>query len=87
MTNNIEVTGDPIPINRIRQFTEILGATGGRYLRNPIKYGEVYRVDYVPGDYNLQNKRWNRVNTDIKEVRKDQVWRTIIRRLNPLNWK
>lgn len=87
MNNTIEISNQPIPINRIRQFTEILGATGGRYMRNPILSGEVYRVEYVPGDYSLQNKRWNRVNSEIKEIRKDQLWRRVLRRLNPSNWR
>jgi len=75
------IHNDPVPAERIRQFHEILCATGGRYLRNPHKVGSVVLCDYAPGDYKAQCEAWNRITTPIKEVRKDQWWRKLARRL------
>lgn len=77
----MHVSNDPIPKNRMRQFHEILCATGGRYTSNPRDCGDVMRVDYAPGDYRAQNEAWRQVTTDVKEVRKDQWWRRMLRRM------
>ncbi len=79
------VRNDPIPIERMPQFIELLGSTGGRFLTNPRLYEHegVYRCDYKPGDYETFCMVWRRLITPIKEVRKDQWWRKAIRRLLP----
>ena len=77
----MHVSNDPIPKHKMRQFHEILCATGGRYTSNPRDCGDVMRVDYAPGDYKAQNEAWRRANTEIKEVRKDQWWRRVLRRM------
>ena len=56
----MHVSNDPIPKNRMRQFHEILCATGGRYTNNPRDCGDVMRVDYVPGDYRAQSVAWRK---------------------------
>jgi hypothetical protein len=77
----MHVSNDPIPKNRMRQFHEILCATGGRYTSNPRDCGDVMRVDYAPGDYRAQNEAWRRVTAGVTEVRKDQWWRRVLRRM------
>ena len=76
----MQVFNEPIPKNKIKQFHDILCATGGRYLKNPVLVGNEYRVSYAPGDYIRQQKAWRMVTEDISEVRKDQLWRKALRR-------
>ena len=71
----MRVRNDPIPKNRLQQFDEILKATGGRYVDNPRDCGDVYRVDYDPGDYKKMCELWRRATTEVVEVRRDQWWR------------
>ena len=75
------VFNDHIPKNRMRQFHEILCATGGRYIGNPRDCGDVVRIDYAPGDYKAQSEAWRRITADVAEVRKDQWWRRMLRRV------
>ncbi len=77
------VRNDPIPESRINQFHEILCATNGRYLCNPfhVSGDGVYLCDYAPGDYAAQCEAWSRVITNIKEIRRDQWWRKLLRRV------
>ena len=77
----MHASNDPRPKNRMRQFHEILCATGGRYTSNPRDCGDVMRVDYAPGDYKAQSEAWRRITSDVKEVRKDQWWRRVLRRM------
>lgn len=77
----MHVSNEAIPKHKMRQFHEILCSTGGRYTSNPRDYGDVVRVDYTPGDYKAQRDAWCRVITDVKEVRKDQLWRRLLRRI------
>lgn len=74
---------EPIPENKMRQFHEILCATGGRYISNPEYYPNLgeWRVSYTHGDYAAMNNAWRMVNQDVKEVRKDQRWRRMLRRV------
>lgn len=72
-----------IPVARMGRFHEILLATDGRYLRNPLLIGETYQVDYEPGNYAEQSVLWQRYITPIREVRRDQWWRRALRRLRP----
>lgn len=69
-----------VPQEKMGQFHAILCATGGRYLRNPLLlYGGV-EVHYEPGDYVAQLEAWTRCVTPIREVRRDQWWRRMLRR-------
>jgi hypothetical protein len=77
----IQITNHPIPKNKMRQFHEILCTTGGRYIRNPRDCGDVIRCDYIPGDYTEQQIAWNLIANDIREIRKDQWWRMLLRRI------
>lgn len=77
----MHISDDPIPKDKIKIFHDILCATGGRYTSNPRDCGNVMRVDYTPGDYRAQCEAWSRVITPIKEVRSDQWWRRLLRRL------
>lgn len=69
-----------IPVSKFSQFHEILCSTGGRYLRNPELVGIYYYVQYEPGDYNAHKYAWARCVTQIREVRKNQWWRVMLRR-------
>lgn len=76
----MHVSNEPISKSRMRQFHEILCATGGRYTSNPRDCGNVMRVDYTPGDYKAQSEAWRQITSDVKEIRKDQWWRRVLRR-------
>ena len=73
-----------VPIEKIKEFHKILCATGGRYLQNPYQVGERVRVHYETENYAAHNEAWLRVITPIKEVKKDQFWRIVIRRIKLL---
>lgn len=77
----MHISNDPIPKNKMKIFHEILCSTGGRYTSNPRDCGDVFRVDYSPGDYKAHCEAWLRVTTQVKEVRKDQWFRRVLRRL------
>lgn len=77
----MQVSNQPVPKEQMRKFHEVLCATGGRYVNNPRDCGDIMRVDYVPGDYKAQCEAWARATQDVKEVRKDQLWRLLIRRV------
>jgi hypothetical protein len=79
MDNGIRISNEPIPKNRMRQFHEILCATGGRYTSNPRDCGDVFRCDYVPGDYKAQSDAWLLITKTVNESRKDQLWRRLLR--------
>lgn len=69
-----------IPVSKFSKFHEILCSTGGRYLRNPELVGIYYYVQYEPGDYKAHRDAWARCVTQIREVRKNQWWRVLLRR-------
>jgi hypothetical protein len=75
----ITIYGEKIPIEKWDQFNEILKATGGRYVGNPCPMTRCVLVSYEPGPET--QARWARCNEDVKEVRKDQLWRRMLRRL------
>lgn len=75
------VKNQPIPADKMRRFHEILVSTGGRYLCKPLRIGDSYIVDYTPGDYEEHSCLWQSYITPIKEVRRDQWWRRILRRV------
>lgn len=77
----MHVSNEPIPKKKLLQFHEILCATGGYYTSNPRDFGDVVRVDYVPGDYKAQSEAWARCTKDVIEVHKDQWWRKLYRRV------
>ena len=70
-----------IPAGKMGRFHEILVATGGRYLHNPLLIGQSYMVDYAPGDYVQQSRLWEQAIKPITEVRRDQWWRKLLRRV------
>lgn len=77
----MKVYNDRIPKHKLSQFDEILKATGGRYLSNPrfSRHDDCFRVDYIPGETTSQT--WSRCLEDVGEVRKDQWWRKLLRRM------
>lgn len=79
---SVRVSNDPIPKQLFSQWHEILVATGGRYLGTPRAIGSDIRVDYEPGDYAEQCRRWRVVTMPIREVRRDQWWRRLMRRFS-----
>ena len=83
----IHVSNDPIPANKLGQFHEVLCACGGRYRGNPrdcTKHEGVYRVDYSYDPTTGFDARLRRCIEDVREVRRDQWWRRLLRRLaNP----
>ena len=77
------ITTEFIPLNKLQDFIQILGITGGRFLSNPVQYPnkkQVY-VHYVHGDYKKFYELWNNLNLVIKEVDRNQKWRVLLRRL------
>lgn len=62
------------------KFHEIMCATGGRYISNPVHVVDGVKVHYSPGDYAAECKAWEQYNTPIREVRVDQAWRRALRR-------
>jgi hypothetical protein len=68
-----------IPKEKFSQFHEVLCATNGRYLENPIDCSDTIHVVYEPGPDT--ESRWNLYNEDIVEIRKDQWWRILSRKL------
>jgi len=74
----MHVSNDPIPKAMMRQFHEILCATGGRYTSNPRDCGGVMRVDYVPGDYNAQSAAWQKATREAEEACGGQAWKRVL---------
>lgn len=71
-----------IPSRKLWQFHEIMCATGGRYNRNPLWISDdTVEVCFQPGDYMKMQQALDRVMVDITEIRKDQWWRKILRRV------
>lgn len=80
----IRVFNDPIPVRKMLQFHEILCACGGRYLGTPrdcVKHEGCYRADYSYDPTTGFDARWRRCVEDVREVRKDQWWRKLLRRV------
>jgi hypothetical protein len=75
------IVTDYIKKEKFQQFHEILCVTGGRYLRKPLQLFDTVEVHYEPGDYAAECKAWRLCTAQIKEVRKDQVWRKILRKI------
>lgn len=70
-----------IQVEKFARFHEILCSTGGRYLRDPVRSWDGVRVYYEPGDYETQCKLWRQYLTPIRETRRDQWWRVVLRRV------
>lgn len=80
--SGITVRNERVPANKLAAFQEILRCTGGYFLSNPRPLkDDLYLVDYEPGDYRAQTEAWSRCMTPIREVRKDQRWRRLLRRI------
>ena len=70
-----------VPAEKMNQFHAILSATGGRYLRDPILSRGQVHVYYEAGDYAAHCEAWSRCVTQVREVRRDQLWRRVLRRI------
>ena len=70
-----------IPAEKFAQFHDIMCATGGHYITNPLPLWSTVCVSYVPGDYKTQRELWSRCVTKLRENRSDKWWRIVIRRL------
>lgn len=70
-----------VPVEKMKQFHDILCATGGRYVRDPLELFGTFEVCYEPGDHAAQREAFDRCVTPIKEVRRDQWWRVLLRRV------
>jgi hypothetical protein len=76
----VKTHNQPVPLDKIKQFHEILVACGGRYIGEPTKFENEYRVSYQYDDVQAQNThnfRWSRIYTPIEEKRTDQWWRKL----------
>jgi hypothetical protein len=68
---------EPIPEGKLAIFDSILKACGGRYLSNPQKSIDGWRVSYEYEDIESANehgRRWRRATTDIIEKRRKTFW-------------
>lgn len=70
-----------IPNEKLKQFAELLSFCGGRFTHNPSIGKKQTLVSYEIDDYARFSKAWVRINTQIIEKRKDELWRIIFRRL------
>lgn len=70
-----------IPANKIGAFNDVLVATGGRYLQNPLIMGNKALVKYEPGDQYKHLEMWNYITKPIIEKRSDQWWKILLRRI------
>lgn len=80
----ITTNHEPIPKEKLYQFQDILGRSGGRFLSNPYEEKDCYRVSYSFDDvYESRkfNHKWNLVTQEIIEKRSDQWWRILGRRI------
>jgi hypothetical protein len=68
-----------VELNKVKQFDEIIKATGARYLSTPRYLKYEFRADFEPGETTLE--KLTQMETDILEVRKDQWWRKLLRRI------
>lgn len=79
----MRITNEPVSKARFMAWHDILADTGGRYIGAPRDCGDHYRVTYEPGDYKEQQRRCRDMFTPISEIRRDQWWRRMLRRLAP----
>lgn len=77
----VTVNNQKIPLSHFQTFHELLCHCGGRYLANPRQVDDHVRVSYTVEDYPGMSAGWLRVTTVIREVRRNQRWRVILRRL------
>lgn len=69
---------------KLGQFKEVFNQHSGFYLRNPIisELGGEFSFQFDDiNDYNAFNREWDRLNTQIKEIRSDQPWKKVLRRV------
>jgi hypothetical protein len=77
----MQVFNEEIPKEKFNDWHLILCQTKGSYIREPIVLNNSVIVCYEPGDYQEQVTAWSRINTPIKEIRRDQTWRKFARRI------
>lgn len=68
-----------IPKEKFQVFHDILCATGGRYVRNPLELFNSVEVCYTPGEQTEQ--AWERATKHIVEKMSNQTWKCIARRI------
>jgi len=73
---SVHISGMRVSEKKMKQFVEILGATGGVFTCNPLYCksnhdGNYYEVSFKVRNYAEFHNRWATVTTVIKEVRKD----------------
>lgn len=78
------IHNERIPKEKMKQWHEILCATGGHYLNNPREAGDNMVVSYAPGDYKAQCEAWSLITTPIKEKRSDTFFMKYFRRFKGL---
>ena len=69
----MQVFNEKIPMGKFNDWHLILCQTKGSYIREPIFLNDSVIVCYEPGNYKQQASAWNRISTNIKEVRTDQT--------------
>lgn len=80
---NIEIS-EIIPNKKFRQFHEILCNNNGRYIFPPLELWGTWQIRYgfdENKDYNNFNRQYHLVTTPVQEIRKDQKWRKLFRRI------
>jgi len=78
----MHIVSENIPAEHFTKFHSILCETGGRYIwPGAINHGHYYRVHYMPGDWKKQCSEFKRQTASITEVRRDQWYRRLARRL------
>lgn len=77
----MQVYNHQIPFKKLKQFHTVLCNAGGFYLANPTYLKDTVLVSYDHGDYEAFFKEWRVLTEDIREVRKDQWWRKMLRRV------
>lgn len=86
----ITTNHQPIPKEKLYQFQDILGKTGGRFISNPYEEKDCYRVSYSFDDvyeYRKFSYKWNMVTQEIVEKKSDQWWRVLGRRTYQIIFK
>lgn len=80
----MQVFNERIPKEKFNDWHLLLCQTNGKYVRNPDVLDDVVIVCYEPGDYPKYLTGFRQLMTPIKEARRDQKWRKLIRRFVPI---
>lgn len=80
----IRVNGEYVSRYKFKKFHTLLSEFGGYYQSNPVIFSDSVSVHYGFVDieqYNKFCKAWRMCTEDVVEVRKDQWWRILLRKL------